>query len=194
MHRPRVPVRLDRTARLLGEEAMGRLAAAHVVVLGIGGVGTFAAEALVRAGVGHVTLVDGERIEETNANRQLHALDGALGRLKAEAMAERLARVNPAARIEPVCEPYAALGLHFSFAGPLTYERARRPAAAARAVPRDRLLLETDAPDQTPRPHRGRNEPSFLVDTAAALAAALGIAPAEVDAITSENARRLFGP
>lgn len=88
---------------------------------------------------------------------------------------------------------YAAHGLWFSFAGPLTYERARKPAAAARAVPRDRLLLETDAPDQTPRPRGGRNEPSFLVDTAAALAAALGIAPADVDAITSENARRLFG-
>jgi TatD DNase family protein len=88
---------------------------------------------------------------------------------------------------------YAAFGLHFAFAGPLTYERARRPALAARAVPRDRLVLETDAPDQTPRPHRGRNEPAFLRETAAALARALGRTAAEVDALTSENARRLFG-
>jgi TatD DNase family protein len=88
---------------------------------------------------------------------------------------------------------YAALGLSFSFAGSITYERARKPVAAARAVARDRLLVETDAPDQTPRPHRGRNEPAFLQDTAAALAAALGLAPAEVDALTSQNARRLFG-
>ncbi len=102
----RVPLRLDRTARLLGEEAMARLAAAHVVVLGIGGVGTFAAEALVRAGVGRVTLVDGERIEETNANRQLHALDGAFGRLKAEEMAERLRRACPAARVDAIAERY----------------------------------------------------------------------------------------
>jgi tRNA A37 threonylcarbamoyladenosine dehydratase len=100
--------RLDRTARLLGEEAMARLAAAHVVVLGVGGVGTFAAEALVRGGVGRVTLVDGERIEETNANRQLHAVDGAFGRFKAEEMAERLRRACPAARIEGLCLRYDA--------------------------------------------------------------------------------------
>jgi tRNA A37 threonylcarbamoyladenosine dehydratase len=107
MSAPRpVPARLDRTARLLGEEAMARLAAAHVVVLGVGGVGTFAAEALVRGGVGRVTLVDGERIEETNANRQLHALDGAFGRLKAEEMAERLRRACPSARVEAISLRY----------------------------------------------------------------------------------------
>src|SRR5512137_826991 len=59
--------------------------------------------------------------------------------------------------------PFAALGLHFSFAGPVTYEAARKPVLAARAVAPERLLVETDAPDQTPRPHRGeRNEPSLL--------------------------------
>ena len=104
----RVPLRLDRTARVLGEEAMGRLAAAHVVVLGIGGVGTFAAEALVRAGMGRVTLVDGERVEETNANRQLHAIDGAFGRFKAEEMAERLRRACPSARVEAENVHYSA--------------------------------------------------------------------------------------
>jgi len=88
---------------------------------------------------------------------------------------------------------YASRGLWFSFAGPLTYERARRPQAAAQAAPRDRLLLETDAPDQTPRPHRGRNEPSFLPGIASALADALGMGLAEVDALTSDNARALFG-
>ncbi len=88
---------------------------------------------------------------------------------------------------------YAALGLWFSFAGPVTYERARKPAAAARAVPRDRLLLETDAPDQTPRPHRGRNEPAFLAEIAAALASALDLSLPELDALSSANARRLFG-
>jgi tRNA A37 threonylcarbamoyladenosine dehydratase len=108
MDRPRrVSPRLDRNARLLGVDAMERLAAAHVVVLGIGGVGTFAAEALVRAGVGRVTLVDGERIEETNANRQLHALDGAFGRSKAEEMAARLRRVSPAARVDAIVERYS---------------------------------------------------------------------------------------
>lgn len=86
---------------------MEKLARSHVVVLGIGGVGTFAAEALVRAGVGRVTLVDGERIDETNANRQLHALDGAFGRPKAEEMAARLRRVNPAARVDAAVERYS---------------------------------------------------------------------------------------
>jgi TatD DNase family protein len=88
--------------------------------------------------------------------------------------------------------PFAALGLHFSFAGPVTYERARKPLLAARAVPPGRLLLETDAPDQTPRPHRGRNEPAHLPLVAAALAAALGRPPAALAAETAANARALF--
>jgi TatD DNase family protein len=57
---------------------------------------------------------------------------------------------------------YAALGLYFSFAGPITWENARKPVRALLRVPRDRLLAETDAPDQCPRPHHGRNEPAFL--------------------------------
>ena len=88
--------------------------------------------------------------------------------------------------------PFARLGLHFSFAGAVTWERARKPLAAARAVPPDRLLVETDAPDQTPRPDRGRNEPAFLPRIAAALAVAIGVSPAQVEATTSANARRLF--
>jgi TatD DNase family protein len=87
---------------------------------------------------------------------------------------------------------FARLGLHFSFAGPLTWERARKPILALREVPVDRLLLETDAPDQTPRPHRGRCEPAYLAEVARAAAAALGVALEEVDRLTSENARRLF--
>ncbi len=104
--RPKPSPRLDRNARLLGLPALERLAASHVVVLGLGGVGSFTAEALARAGVGRLTLVDGERVDETNANRQLHALDGAFGRYKAEVLAERLGRIAPGAAIEPVCEPY----------------------------------------------------------------------------------------
>ena len=89
--------------------------------------------------------------------------------------------------------PFAALGLHFSFAGPLTYERARKPHAAARAVPLDRLLVETDAPDQTPRPHRGaRNEPAHLGLVVSALAEAIGLPAAETGSLTAGNARRLF--
>jgi tRNA A37 threonylcarbamoyladenosine dehydratase len=99
---------LDRTARLLGLAAMERLAQSHVVVLGIGGVGTFAAEALARAGVGRLTLVDGEKVDATNANRQLHALQGAYGANKAEVMAARLRLVNAAIRVEAIAEFYSA--------------------------------------------------------------------------------------
>jgi TatD DNase family protein len=87
---------------------------------------------------------------------------------------------------------YLRFGLHFSFAGPVTYETARKPLAAVRAVPEDRLLLETDAPDQTPRPHRGRNEPALVAEIAAAVARALGTTVDEVDARTTANARALF--
>jgi tRNA A37 threonylcarbamoyladenosine dehydratase len=85
---------------------MDALARAHVVVLGIGGVGTFAAEALARAGVGWLTLVDGERVDPTNANRQLHALQGVHGANKAEAMAARLRLVNPLVRVDAIPEFY----------------------------------------------------------------------------------------
>ena len=105
MTAPPVPPRLDRNARLLGLPALERLARAHVVVLGLGGVGSYAAEALARAGVGRLTLVDPERIDETNVNRQLHALDGEVGRFKAEALAERLRRIGPG-RFEPICARY----------------------------------------------------------------------------------------
>jgi TatD DNase family protein len=70
---------------------------------------------------------------------------------------------------------YRDLGFHFSFAGPVTYARARRPVAAARAVPDELLLAETDAPDQTPEPYRGRRcEPAFVREVVAGLAAARG--------------------
>lgn len=89
--------------------------------------------------------------------------------------------------------PFAALGLHFSFAGPVTYEGARKPVAAARAVGADRLLLETDAPDQSPHPHRGgRNEPAHLAFVLGAVALAVGTSPGEIDRLTSGNARRLL--
>lgn len=88
---------------------------------------------------------------------------------------------------------YAALGLYFSFAGPVTYARARRPLEAARAVAADRLLVETDAPDQTPEPHRGqRCEPAFVTHVVEALAAARQVSPDALAAETTANAHRLF--
>ena len=89
---------------------------------------------------------------------------------------------------------YRARGCVFSFAGPVTWPEARRPVEALRAVPVQSLLAETDAPDQTPSPHRGsRSEPSFLPEVVAAMARHRGEDAAELSGLLSENARRLFG-
>ena len=87
--------RFDRIGRLVGDRGMSRLERAHVIVFGVGGVGSFTAEALVRSGVGTVTLVDFDLVCATNANRQLHTLQSTLGEPKVEVMAERLRRINP---------------------------------------------------------------------------------------------------
>ena len=100
--------RFDRAARLLGDDGIAKLGAATVTVFGVGGVGSFAAEALVRSGVGRVILVDYDRICVTNVNRQLHAMKGTLGKPKAEVMAERLRLINPDAVIEARGEFYGA--------------------------------------------------------------------------------------
>jgi TatD DNase family protein len=85
---------------------------------------------------------------------------------------------------------YARLGFAFSFAGPVTYPNARKPIEAARAVPADLLLAETDAPDQAPAAHRGgRSEPAFVADVIAGLAAARGD---DAAALCLANARRIF--
>jgi tRNA A37 threonylcarbamoyladenosine dehydratase len=98
--------RFDRAARLFGDAGLARLAKSTVTVFGVGGVGSFAAEALVRTGVGRVILVDYDRICVTNVNRQLHAMKGTLGKPKVEVMAERLRLVNPDATIEARAEFY----------------------------------------------------------------------------------------
>lgn len=98
--------RFDRTARLIGDEAVARLAASTVTVFGVGGVGSFAAEALARSGVGRMILVDYDRICVTNVNRQLHAQKGTLGKPKVAVMAERLRLINPDATIETRAEAY----------------------------------------------------------------------------------------
>ena len=88
--------------RLYGAGALARLSAAHVAVVGLGGVGSWAVEALVRSGVGRLTLIDADDLCLSNTNRQLPALQGQYGRGKAEAMAERCLAINPMARVEPV--------------------------------------------------------------------------------------------
>lgn len=86
---------LSRTRLLMGDAAMERLQRAHVMVVGVGGVGAYAAEMIARAGVGRMTIVDGDTVAESNLNRQLVALHSTLGRPKTEVMAERLLDINP---------------------------------------------------------------------------------------------------
>jgi len=81
--------------RLFGRGALERLQSSHVVVIGIGGVGSWTAEALARSGVGKITLIDLDDLCITNTNRQLHAVAGQIGRAKVEAMAERIALISP---------------------------------------------------------------------------------------------------
>lgn len=91
--------RFDRMGRLVGDPSMQLLMRSHVLVVGLGGVGSFAAESLVRSGVGTVTVCDFDDVCITNTNRQLHAIQGAVGKKKAQVMAERLRRINPKALV-----------------------------------------------------------------------------------------------
>lgn len=93
---------LERTLLLLGEEKLNRLRQAHVLVVGLGGVGAYAAEMIARAGVGRMTLADADVVNETNINRQLVALHSTVGRQKAEVLAERLRDINPAIELTVV--------------------------------------------------------------------------------------------
>lgn len=94
----------QRTALLLGEDRLKRLQEAHVFIAGVGGVGGIAAEMIARAGVGEITLADGDHVEASNRNRQIVALTGTVGRLKTEAMAERLRQINPDIRLHLISE------------------------------------------------------------------------------------------
>ena len=94
----------QRTQLLLGDEKMERLRRAHVLVIGLGGVGAYAAEMICRAGVGRMTIVDADTVQPTNINRQLPALHSTLGQKKAEILASRFRDINPALelRVLPV--------------------------------------------------------------------------------------------
>jgi tRNA threonylcarbamoyladenosine dehydratase len=100
--------RFDRAARLFTEPGLARLMDARVIIFGVGGVGSFAAEALSRSAVGELVLVDFDEVCVTNTNRQLHALKGNVGKQKVEVMAERLRLIHPAGVVTPVPRFYEA--------------------------------------------------------------------------------------
>lgn len=100
--------RFSGVGRLFSSQGLERLRAAHVCVIGVGGVGVWAAEALARSGIGRLTLVDMDDLCYSNTNRQLHALDGHYGQLKVEAMAERIRAINPECRVDARVEYFTA--------------------------------------------------------------------------------------
>lgn len=89
----------DRTALLVGDEAMGRIARARVILFGVGGVGSWVAESLVRTGIRHITLVDSDRVAPTNVNRQMPATSETIGEIKTEAARRGLLAINPEADV-----------------------------------------------------------------------------------------------
>lgn len=91
----------SRTELLLGERKMAALARTHVLIVGVGGVGSWCAEALVRSGVGQLTLIDSDHVAPSNVNRQLMATPGTVGELKVEALARMLRELNPEVEIHP---------------------------------------------------------------------------------------------
>jgi len=94
--------RFSRTRQLLGEDGLAKLRSAHVAVVGLGAVGSYAVEGLARSGVGHLRLVDFDEIRASNINRQLYALDSTLGQRKVDAAAARVRDINPDCRVEPM--------------------------------------------------------------------------------------------
>ena len=98
----------SRTALVLGDDVMAALARIRVLIFGVGGVGSWCAEGLVRSGVSHLTLVDSDCVSETNINRQLMATTRTVGQVKVEALKDRLLEIHPAAEIQAVRKTYSA--------------------------------------------------------------------------------------
>lgn len=98
--------RFDRMGRLVGDDMMRKLFKSHVMIIGLGGVGSWAAESLARSGVGKLTIIDFDEICITNANRQLHALQGLVGQKKAVVMGDRLRKINPQAEVHVLTSFY----------------------------------------------------------------------------------------
>ena len=94
--------RFGSLARLYGAEELQKIQQAHICVVGIGGVGSWAVEALARSGVGRLTLIDGDDISRSNMNRQCHTLESTIGKMKAEVMKQRVLDINPACQVQTV--------------------------------------------------------------------------------------------
>ena len=95
---------LERTELLVKEEGIERLQSANILIVGLGGVGSFAAEFLVRSGIGNLTIIDGDTVDITNINRQLPALNSTIGKNKTDVVAERILDINPEINLKKINE------------------------------------------------------------------------------------------
>lgn len=121
MYSPDLARRFAGVARLYGNDGAARLAAAHVCIIGIGGVGSWAAEALARSGIGQLTLIDLDMVAESNTNRQIHALGDEYGKAKVAAMAARIAAINPACAVHTIEDFVTPENVGDLLAGPFAY-------------------------------------------------------------------------
>ncbi len=107
--------------RLYGKAAMEALRQAHVLIVGVGGVGSWVGEALARSGIGHLTLVDWDDICFSNTNRQIHAMTGTAGRAKVDILSERIHLINPQCNVSPIREFYTDQNADELITGNLAY-------------------------------------------------------------------------
>jgi tRNA A37 threonylcarbamoyladenosine dehydratase len=113
--------RFSRTEKIIGSRALEILARSKVAIFGLGGVGSFAAEALARSGIGRFLLVDPDVVDISNINRQLHALSDTIGQPKVSLMAERFKQINPAVKVDARRERFTNLNSHILLTGDLSY-------------------------------------------------------------------------
>ena len=154
----------DRTTLLLGEDKMTRLSNAHVLVVGVGGVGAYAAEMLCRAGVGELTIVDADTVNVTNINRQLPATHSTIGRLKTEVLAQRLRDINPEIRLHEL-PMYVEAPLLSSQGGKLQSEQENENEFSRDVITPSALLDKLSIVDEMSSPHGGNvGGRLFIVD------------------------------
>ena len=113
--------RFSRTELLLGHDNIQKLAQSKIAIFGIGGVGSFVAEGLARAGVGNFTLIDSDDISLTNINRQVHALESTIGKKKTQIMKERILAINPEATVTTIEELFTPESTFFNWQDNYTY-------------------------------------------------------------------------
>jgi TatD DNase family protein len=183
----------DRAVRALGDTLAARRPAA-LGEIGLDGVGDRKATLDRQARAFREQLALARAHELPVVIHVLHAHERALALLRADRLPRAGGVVHSYSGSAELVRDYVALGLHLSFAGPVSNANAKKTRAAAALAPRERLLVETDAPDQTPPAHRpAPNEPAFLITIVKALAELRGEAADDLAAYTEANARTLFG-